>query len=137
MFNEGACKPIYREAEDAFRLGPLPQWTVQCEQFRRQLGEWRSFEVQKTINCSTENSHICITGLASFANASYPFEVVWKLTGAKPALFALFLGDPKALILRWDPWFFKPKPQLVAGYEVSVNKDGVERNWELIPPMEE
>jgi hypothetical protein len=22
-------------------------------------------------------------------------------------------------------------------YEVSVNKDGVERNWELIPPMEE
>ena len=115
MFNEGACGPIYREGDDSFRLGPGPQWTVQCEQLRRRLGEWRSFEVQRTINCSTENSQICIIGLASFANASYPFEVVWNLTAAEPALFALSLGDPKARILNWVPWFFEPKPQLVAG----------------------
>jgi hypothetical protein len=115
MFNEVACEAIYREADNSFRLGPEPQWTVQCEQLRGRLGEWRSFEVQKTINCSTENSQICITGLASFANASYPFEVVWNLAGAKPALFALSLGDPKARILNWVPWLFEPKPQLVAG----------------------
>ena len=115
MFNEGACEPIYRGADGSFRLGPMPKWTVQCEQLRKRLGEWRSFEVQEIINCSTENSQICITGLASFANASYPFEIVWNLTGAGPALFALSIGDPKARILNWTPWLFEPKPQLVAG----------------------
>ena len=89
MFNEGACEPIYREADHSFRLGPAPQWTAQCEQLRKRLGEWRSFEVQKTINCSTDNSQICIIGLASFANGSYPFKVAWQLNDAKPALFAL------------------------------------------------
>ena len=115
MFNEGACEPIYREADDSFRLGPAPQWTAQCEQLRRRVREWRSFEVQKIINCSTDNSQICSIGLASFANGSYPLQVVWQLNGAKPALFALFLGDPKALILNWAPLFFEPKPQLLAG----------------------
>jgi hypothetical protein len=108
MFNVGACEPIYREADDSFRLGPRPQWTTQCEQLRRQLGEWRSFEVRKTINCSS-GSMICIEGLASFANGSYPFEIVWNLVDAKPALFALYFGDPKARILRWEPILFERK----------------------------
>ena len=102
MFNAGACELIYREADDSFRLGPVAQWTLQCQQLRRRLGEWLSFEVQKTISCSTDNSPICIIGPASFANGSYPFQVAWQLNGTKPALFALFLGDPKALILSWS-----------------------------------
>jgi hypothetical protein len=112
MFNEGGCEPIYREADNRFRLGPVRQWTAQCKQLRRRLGEWRSFEVEKTINCSTDNSQICIIGLASFTNGSYPFQVAWNLTGARLGLFAFFLG---ALILSWEPSPFEPKPQLVAG----------------------
>jgi hypothetical protein len=115
MFNEGACERIYRGADGSFRLGPMPKWTEQCEELRKRLGEWRSFEVQEIINCSTENSQICITGLASFANASYPFEIVWNVTGAGPALFALSIGDPKARILNWVPWFFQPKLGPIAG----------------------
>ena len=112
MFNEGACEPIYRAADKSFRLGPGPQWTVQCERLRIRLGEWRSFEVQNAINCGI--SQICITGLASFAYASYPFEAVWNLVGSRPALFALSLGDPKARILDWEPLRFEPKLGLVA-----------------------
>lgn len=109
MFNKGACESIYHEADESFRLAPGQQWKAQCEQLRSRLGEWRSFEVQKTIGCSTDNSQICIIGLASFANGSYPFQVAWQLNGAKPALFALFLGDPKALILNWVPLLFERK----------------------------
>ncbi len=39
MFNEGACEPIYREADGAFRLGPMPQWTVQCFEDDSENGE--------------------------------------------------------------------------------------------------
>jgi hypothetical protein len=108
MFNVGACERIYREADDSFRLGPGPQWTAECGQLRRRLGEWRSFDAEKTTNCSTDGS-ICISGLASFANGSYPFEIVWNLVDAKPALFALYVGDPKARILRWEPILFERK----------------------------
>jgi hypothetical protein len=98
MFNEGACESIYHDADQSFRLGPGPQWKAQCEQLRSRLGEWRSFEAGKTISCSSDNSLMCIIGLASFANGSYPFQVFWQLNGAKPALFAFLIGDPKALI---------------------------------------
>jgi hypothetical protein len=112
MFNAGECDPICHEADGSFRLGPEPEWTAQCEQLRKRLGEWRSFKVRKSINCATDYSQICTIGLASFANGSYRLQVAWHLKNAKPLLFALFLGDPRALILNWEP--FLREPQLVA-----------------------
>jgi hypothetical protein len=63
----------------------------QCEQIRSKFGEWRILEVARTVDCGAPGSVICIDGMASFANGSYPLESGWQLNGARPALVLLAL----------------------------------------------
>jgi hypothetical protein len=109
MFNNSECDSIYRGADVEFRRGSESQWKAQYQDLRKRLGEWRNLGAQRTISCSTDNSQICINGLAC-ATGTYPLQSVWKLDGARISLFALIVGNPRALILNWSPAFFEHKP---------------------------
>ena len=89
LFNMGNCPAIYNQAFPSFRARPINFWLDQCEQFREQLGSWRSFSPTSALTCGVMDT-VCVVGTSLFDKDHFAMTIAWHLKGKLPHLLSLY-----------------------------------------------
>ncbi len=88
-FNRGACRQIFDDADEVFRVSEA-DWLDVCERMRKRLGWWRSFHVQLRRTNGVP-LRVVVYGDAEFAKGRYQVETVWHFDRGRAELFSLTL----------------------------------------------
>jgi hypothetical protein len=86
-FNTSTCEPMYNAAAAYFRTQSSREWVAECEQLKKKLGSWRSFQVTDTQRCASREVVVCVHGLAEFENGVQEIDTAWLLNSSGPQLF--------------------------------------------------
>jgi hypothetical protein len=94
IFNSSACQPIYDAAAAYFRANQDSiDWNTECEQLKKQLGSWQSFQVAGTERCGMPEVLVCVGGPAAFEKGNKQIYLAWLLTQTGPQLFWIAIQE--------------------------------------------
>ena len=88
-FNRGACRQIFDDADEVFRVSQT-DWLDVCERMLKRLGWWRSFHTQLRRTDGVP-IRVVVYGEAEFAKGRYQVETVWHFDRGRAELFSLIL----------------------------------------------
>jgi hypothetical protein len=89
-FNRGACRQIFDQADEVFRVSQT-DWIEVCGQMRKKLGWWWSFHARLDHTDVAPIIKVVVYGSAEFSNGRYRLETAWHFDKGRAELFSLGL----------------------------------------------
>jgi len=108
-FNQGACKIIFDDADEVFRISqPETDWLELCGRLHKSLGWWRSFQA-RLDHTNAVPLRVVVYGEAEFAKGRYHLWTVWHFDWGRAQLFSMALQGTREQIVIPPPAIRMPR----------------------------